>query len=882
MNRGIFARILLSLILLFLISTSFVGYILLTEARNTVENSRLRQANTLVKGLAEGSLDALASNDYELLERWLVAATPIDDFAFAYFSRSDGVIISHTQNALVATKITPLSEVKFPFIKNWVYLDRPVREIAYPAQLGNRVLAYAHIGYYVDTKPFYSEDIVVNIISILVMSLLILAGVTFFVLRYLLKPIETLAGVIGETTGYSSDLPGELFERKDEVGLLARNFNELMGRLSNSYNSLYKEKEFNQVTLDSIADAVVVTDDKGLIQYLNSVAEQLTGWTSAEARGEPVHKIFSIIDSTTQEMIPNPVDKVLATGETVYLSNHTTLISRDGTEYHIADSAAPIRNEEKQILGMVLVFNDISEQYRLREELRKSSQQVISILDRVADAYVVLDQDWCVLYMNTETERMLKTERKVMQGKNFWDEFPELSSYFYTKLRHCMEDDQAVKFEGYYPLTEQWLEANAYPADDQLYLYFRDITQRKKMDDELSNHRQLLEQQVHERTLELEQKASDLARATQLKSEFLANMSHELRTPMNSIIGFTGRVIKKSADKLDPRQLNNLHIVERNAHHLLGLINGLLDLSKIEAGKMEIYKETFELEALIREVFSLTGSMLDGKPVELKTEILSGDIRLNTDSVKLKQILINLVSNAIKFTQQGSITIEAEQDPEKHGEELIAIRVIDTGVGMDESALQYIFEAFRQVDGSMTRKAGGTGLGLAIVRSFTELLGGTIRVESEVGAGTRFELLIPVSLNRVESEFIQPSEDEEPYDIEKRTILCIDDEEEARELLSDYLNDEGYRVVMARSGEEGLALARQIKPFAITLDILMPGKDGWRILEKLKSAEETRDIPVLVISVLDNQALGYRMGAFDYMQKPIDPERLIRSIGKLA
>lgn len=374
------------------------------------------------------------------------------------------------------------------------------------------------------------------------------------------------------------------------------------------------------------------------------------------------------------------------------------------------------------------------------------------------------------------------------------------------------------------------------------------------------------------------------ARSAQLKSEFLANMSHELRTPMNSIIGFTGRVIKKASDKLEPRQLENLRTVERNAHHLLDLINGLLDLSKIEAGKMEAHVESFEIAALVNEVFNLTRSMLDDKSIELKTDLPAEVLEMKTDYTKLKQILINLVSNAIKFTNQGSITIAVECLSSEHvHDSRVAIRVIDTGVGMDDNSLRYIFDAFHQVDGSMSRQAGGTGLGLAIVRSFTELLQGAITVESEEGVGTRFELVIPIELNQREGE-IEPLRrpDLEKYEGERYTILCIDDDPEALELLREYLTDEGYRLVSARSGEEGLALAKEIIPFAITLDIQMPSRDGWSVLSDLKDCEKTRDIPVFVISGMDNRKLAYQLGAIDYMQKPFNPDHLIEGIYDLA
>lgn len=630
--------------------------------------------------------------------------------------------------------------------------------------------------------------------------------------------------------------------------------------------------------LDASSDYILLVDPKsGQIVDFNQSAVREFGYSREEFGGL---KLIDLLVQCSPDFVKDLLNKLqTSTGEMV-----EAICKCKNNSHFPVEMRFSLLNQAGTDPTLIAVVSDITDRKAAEMELFSAKQLAETTLDKVADAYVVLDQDWRVLYLNTETERMLETDRKTVKGKNFWDEFPELSSYFYMKLRHSIEDNEVVKFEGYYPPTEQWLEANAYPDDGQLYLYFRDVTQRKQMDDEHSNHQQLLEEQVHDRTLELEQKAADLIRATQLKSEFLANMSHELRTPMNSIIGFTGRVIKKAADNLEPRQLKNLHTVERNAHHLLRLINGLLDLSKIEAGKMEAHAESFELGELIQEVFSLTGSMLDDKSIELITDLPQEGLELITDSIKLKQILINLVSNAMKFTNQGSITISAEcMAAESADGGRVTIRVIDTGVGMDQKALQYIFEAFRQVDGSMTRKVGGTGLGLAIVRSFAELLQGSITVESEEGVGTRFELVIPIHLmqDKDESE-LSRAIDLKEYDSEQPTILCIDDDPDAQELLRGYLTDEGYRVVMAQSGNEGIMLARHIKPLVITLDIQMPSQDGWSVMEELKLAEDTRDIPVLVISITDNQSLGYELGASGYMLKPIDPDHLIRSIGVLT
>lgn len=541
------------------------------------------------------------------------------------------------------------------------------------------------------------------------------------------------------------------------------------------------------------------------------------------------------------------------------------------------------------LLGTVVVFVYISRRLELLERIRLSEERMRAILDNVGEAVITIDEKGIIRDFNLEAENIFGYTAEEVIGQNVKLLMPQpergehdgyLAKYLETghaKIIGSMRRVPGVRRDGGALVLELSITEIKVAGRPIFTGLLRDVTEKVATERELERSRE-----------RLENKAAELQRATRLKSEFLANMSHELRTPMNSIIGFTNRVIKKAASELKPRQLDNLRTVERNAHHLLGLINGLLDLSKIEAGKMDVHAEHIDFELLVREVFSLNLPMLEGKPVEFKTDFSAENIPLYTDSTKLKQILINLVSNAIKFTSEGSITIAAEvRNDGLFEERKIAIRIIDTGVGMDSDALQYVFDAFRQVDGSTTRKIGGTGLGLAIVHSFAELLGGTVRVESELGVGSTFEIVIPVSLARsrplpdfagARSSLVKPEEVEG----NGRTILCIDDDAEVRELLTDYLTDEGYQVIAANSAEEGLVLAQKFAPFAITLDIMMPQRDGWSMLSELKSREATRDIPVIIISIVDNKTLGYHLGAFDYMQKPIDSERLMSSIHNLV
>ncbi len=368
--------------------------------------------------------------------------------------------------------------------------------------------------------------------------------------------------------------------------------------------------------------------------------------------------------------------------------------------------------------------------------------------------------------------------------------------------------------------------------------------------------------------------------ASRAKSEFLANMSHELRTPMNAIIGFTRLVMRRSKDVLPARQHENLEKILISADQLLALINDVLDLSKIEAGRTEILGVNVELDAVVDECFHTVEPMASNKQLQLRKEVEDALPTVFTDKGKLEQILINLLSNAVKFTEEGTVTVTVQRRDSE-----VAIAVADTGIGIPEEALELIFEEFRQVDSTAGRQYGGTGLGLAISRRLTRLMGGNLKVESTVGVGSTFTVTLPIqhpSAQAAKPAIEAPSREEQAAQPKiGKLVLAIDDDPNAIYLLRENLVDTTYDVVGATNGYEGLRKARELRPFAITLDILMPHMDGWRVLHQLKADEATRDIPIIVLSVVDQKDLGYRLGAFDYLMKPFDREVLLEALARI-
>jgi adenylate cyclase len=385
---------------------------------------------------------------------------------------------------------------------------------------------------------------------------------------------------------------------------------------------------------------------------------------------------------------------------------------------------------------------------------------------------------------------------------------------------------------------------------------------------------------------EIEEKGRQLAEASQHKSQFLANMSHELRTPLNAIIGVT-EMLREDAEVLK-QDVEPLDRVLGAARHLLALINDILDLSKIEAGRMELQLEDFALPPLIANVVKTIEPLAakNGNQVAVHCDAAIGTV--HADQMRLRQALLNLLSNANKFTDHGTITIDARQGQED-GRDWATISVTDTGIGMTPEQMGKLFQEFSQADASTTRKFGGTGLGLAISKRFCEMMGGDITVESTPGRGSTFTIRLPLMTQSDEALVIeargethtQPAhpiqeEGEEPL------ILVVDDDSTVRELVERHLERSGFAVITASGGQEGLRLVRELRPAAVTLDLMMPDLDGWSVLAAIKGDPALASIPVVLMSIVDQKNRGYALGAADYLVKPVDRAKLVETLTSIC
>ncbi|PDT48713.1 MULTISPECIES: response regulator [Sinorhizobium] len=509
------------------------------------------------------------------------------------------------------------------------------------------------------------------------------------------------------------------------------------------------------------------------------------------------------------------------------------------------------------------------EKKKLEDQAERQRRTVAAALEAISDGFVLYDPDDRILVANSKYCEIFPSHKpNELRGKSF---------------REILEQNLAkgkVDLEGKAP--EEWIEERLRLHRDPAGLVderrFNDkwvrITKRKIPDGgTVAVYTDITE--LKQRQVELERAKSNAEAASEAKSRFLASMSHELRTPLNAIIGYSEMLIEEARDHDEDELVPDLEKIASAGRHLLSLINDILDLSKIEANKMEVFLETFDVARLLGDVTATVAPLMAKNRNEFIQEF-DGDLgEMHSDQTKLRQNLFNLLSNAAKFTNSGRVTLSARREERADGDWLV-FKVSDTGIGMTPEQQNRLFNAFTQADASTTRNYGGTGLGLSITRSFSRMIGGAVDVESEVGKGSVFTMEVPARCRREAgvapaaepSQIIQPG----------RTALIIDDDPAARNLIAKALAEAGLASMQAASGAEGIAVAREHRPDAIILDIIMPHQDGWSVLRTLKSDPDLCTIPVILATILADRELGLSLGAVEYLTKPIDTDKLIRTV----
>jgi PAS domain S-box-containing protein len=535
-------------------------------------------------------------------------------------------------------------------------------------------------------------------------------------------------------------------------------------------------------------------------------------------------------------------------------------------------------------------FGFMFEKVRTREQGLHDAQRKLqqreayfrTLIENASDVILILDGQGMIQYASPAAQQVLGRAAKSLKGR------PLLELVHPDDLARVTElAKQSGRTAGTSPRVEfrlageppRYVESIAQnllnePAIRGVVVNLRDATERRHAAD-------------------LEEQKATAEQANRAKSQFLANMSHELRTPLNAIIGYSEMLQEEAEDLGQTGFIADLKKIHGAGKHLLALINDVLDLSKIEAGRMELYLEPFNVKAMIGDVTTTIGALVAKNKNRLEVK-LSDDVGdMTADLTKVRQTLFNLLSNACKFTSDGRILLQAERS-KRDGKDWVTFRVSDTGIGMTDEQMARLFEAFSQADASTTRKYGGTGLGLAITRRFCRMMGGDVTVWSKNGVGSVFEVDLPAQVvdpkayaagpaavasaaSEVKAERLAPS----AAPASSPLVLAVDDDPNARDLMRRALEPHGIRVEFAASGEEGLRRARALRPDVITLDVMMPHKDGWSVLAELRADPDLGRIPVVLVTILDNKQMGLALGAADYLTKPVDFERLAEVVQKL-
>jgi PAS domain S-box-containing protein len=651
--------------------------------------------------------------------------------------------------------------------------------------------------------------------------------------------------------------------------------------------ALRKQSEWLRVTLASIGDAVISTDGEGRVTFMNGVAESLTGWREGEALRQPLSEVFHIINEQSRQLVDNPVEKVLQEGRVVGLANHTILIAKDGTERPIDDSAAPIRDDDGQIIGVVLVFHDIAG----RTQAEQARAHLAAIVESSDDAIISKNLYSIITSWNKGAEKLFGYTATEAIGQSITMLMPP---QYVNEEPQILEKIRRGEIIDHYETVRQRKDGTTLdisltvsPIRDEAGNIIgaskiaRDITGQKRA------------QAEREQLLASEQEARRQSEAAnRMKDEFLATVSHELRTPLNAMLGWSRLLSGGSLDH--ETAARGLKSIEQNAKAQSQLIEDLLDVSRIISGKFRLKAQPLEIALVIEAAIDSVRPTADAKGVRLQVVLDPDAGPVSGDAGRLQQVVWNLLANAIKFTpKEGRVQVRLTQI-NSH----IELEVSDTGQGIACEFLPYVFDRFRQADGSISRPHGGLGLGLAIVRHIVELHGGSVIADSpgkDQGATFTIRLPLMVAHTKARSEGrAHPRVDDEvalhfqsSRTLDGVKILIVEDEPESLLLLSTMLTQSGAYIKTASSAEEGLAKVKEWRPDIIVSDIGLPGEDGYSFMKRVKTWTRQAGVWIPAVALTAYARTEDRMKALAsgyqiHVPKPVEPAELITVLVSLV
>jgi PAS domain S-box-containing protein len=661
---------------------------------------------------------------------------------------------------------------------------------------------------------------------------------------------------------------------------------ERIAELENAERKSRHDSILLRTLIDNLPDPIYAKDTSCRKTLTNLADVHNVG---CESEAEVIGKDdFAFFPKDVAERFFEDDQSVIRSGRAV-VNREEIMIDSLGRKRWLLTTKLPLRDEKGDIVGLVGLGRDITDR-KVADELRKEeSEKLQLIFENAFDGISIFEE-----HPDSKQRKLIECNTKYaeMAGRTREELLKIGSTQSISRpLSHdnAQSINQVAAFHGMFSWIrpdgkENIIEYNAVPIEmggkTCTIGIDHDVTERTKADLQIKEQIRI----IAEQNIELE-KARDLAmQANKTKSAFLANMSHELRTPLNAIIGYSEMLIEEMADPSQVQYREDLDKIRLAGRNLLSLINEVLDLSKIEAGKMELYLEQFDIKTLINEITATVQPLITKSENTLVADIAATIPHLYLDLTKVRQILFNLISNATKFTTKGTIRLSAKMlQAEGPDSRRIELKISDTGIGLTEEQQSKLFKEFSQADSSTTRKYGGTGLGLAITKRFTEMMKGSITVESRLDQGTTFTVTLPVALEETQNTKTvqQSSVPAAPQAIPlNAAVLVIDDDPFVQDLLRKYLTKEGYIVDGVSSGDEGLKRAKEILPMAIILDVMMPHKDGWSVLQEIKNDPALSSIPVIMYTMVDDKNFGLAIGASEYLIKPVSKEKILQVLEK--
>ena len=640
---------------------------------------------------------------------------------------------------------------------------------------------------------------------------------------------------------------------------------------------------YNRLLVESTGEGIYGVDLNGNCTFLNAAGERILGLKAAEVIGRQMHDLthHTHPDGTPYPGEQCPIYRAARSGQGCRIDDEV-FWRPDGTSVPVEYSAFPIKNDAGDVDGVVITFSDITRRKKDEDLIRESAERFRTLADNIPQLAWMADGKGSIFWYNQRWFDYTGSTLEEMRGSG-WQKLHHPDHVAGVVERFNMSVEAGEPWEDTFPLrgkdgNYRWFLTRAIPIrndNGKLTRWFgtnTDVTEQRQVEEALRESEDHLLKAKQDADMAREQAEA----ANTAKSQFLANMSHELRTPLNAVIMYSELLQEEAEDKGVREFIPDLDKIRAGGKHLLALVNGVLDLSKIEAGKMELFLETFDVEPMVRDVAATVQPLIQKNENQLELNFAPDLGAMYADVTKVRQVLFNLLSNSSKFTEHGTIRLEAHSEDEA-GVPMTIFRVTDTGIGMTQEQLDKLFQPFTQADASTTRKYGGTGLGLAISRRFCQMMGGDITATSEPGKGSTFTVRLharvakAVATEAAASSAGLATGPETPTTI---LVLVIDDEQPVRDVITRSFTAEGVHAVAAADGEEGLRLAIQLRPDLILLDVLMPKMDGWAVLTRLKNDPATAEIPVVMLTITSNQEMGYLLGAAEYLPKPVDRERL--------